>query len=255
MKTTIFILAFVIAAFSSCTTAYKTGQTPDDVYYSAAKPQSDEVKKEKESEYTYDDEYYDDRYLRMKVRNRYQWNDLNDWYYYDRYSYGYNNYYGSYYYGSYYNPYSSWNYYYNPYSHGLNNYYYGHSNNYYGYSPVAVTKPIVKPHNFSLGGYTNTIYNNANNNNLKTNSRNINTRPVYNNSNNNNRGDGLSKTIQTIFSGNSNNNGSSGRTYNPSSSSSSGSSSSSNSSSSSSSSSSGSSGSSGGGGVSRPVRN
>jgi hypothetical protein len=247
MKTSIFLLVLVMAVLSSCTTAYKTGQTPDDVYYSAATPQSDEVKKEKESQYTYDDEYYDDRYLRMKVRNRYQWNDLNDWYYYDRYSYGFNNYYGSYYYGSYYNPYSSWNYYYNPYSHGYNNYYS------YGYLPVAVVKPIVRPHNFNLGGYTNNSYNNTNNNNLKS-TRTNNTRPVYNNSNtnNSNRGDGISKTIQTIFSGNNNNNsGSSGRTYNPSSSSST-----SNSSSSSSSSSSGSSGSSsGGGGVSRPVRN
>ena len=35
-----------------------------------------------------DQDYYDDRYLRMKVRNRTQWSDLDDWYYYDnRYSY------------------------------------------------------------------------------------------------------------------------------------------------------------------------
>ena len=38
--------------------------------------------------------------LRMKVRNRYRWNDLNSWYGYDRYSIGYN-----YSYGSYNNPY------------------------------------------------------------------------------------------------------------------------------------------------------
>jgi hypothetical protein len=245
MKSAIIPSALVlIVALSSCSTAYKTGQTPDDVYYSAATPQKEEKRTETEErrDYTYTDDYYDDRYLQMKVRNRYRWNDLNDWYSYDRYSYGYN-----YAWGSFYNPYNTWNYYYNPYC-------CCHGNMAFNNPKQVSFRPQVKPHNFNLGGYTNTSYNIRNVNTGKTAVRTTNTRPVYNNSNNNNSGGkGLSNTIRTIFSGNENNNNSGssgsnggGRTYTPSSSNSG--------SSSSGSSSSGSSGSSGGG-VSRPVRN
>lgn len=227
MKTTILLLVIFGAVLSSCTTAYKTGQTPDDVYFSKAIPQNDndEVRKKDKKEYTYNDDYYNDRYLRMKVRNRYRWNDLNDWYNYDRFSNAYN-----YYYGSYNNPYNSWNYYYNPYCPSQANYIYTNPK-------VIITKPVSKPHNFSLAGYTNNNYNNTNTSNKR----------VYNNSNNNNS-NGFGKTLRTIFDRNYNNNGSSGsgssgRSYTPSSSSSSGSSSS------------GSSGGSSGGSVTRPTRN
>lgn len=248
MKSLILILAVTIAALSSCTTAYKTGQTPDDVYYSAPRPQTDDERTESQDrrDYTYSDEYYDDRYLRMKVRNRYRWNDLNDWYSYDRYSFGYN-----YYFGSYYNPYNSWNYYYNPYCCCHSNYYN------FGNPHYASVKPIVKPRTFNLNGYTNNNYNNTNNTgNTKTAVRTSSSRPVYNNTNSNTNSNpkGLSNTVRTIFERNNNNSsGSSGssssssRTYTPSSSSSSSGSSSSGSSSSSSGSS--------GGGVSRPGRN
>jgi hypothetical protein len=244
MKSAILPALVFMVAFSSCTTAYKSGQTPDDVYYSAARtqPEKERVEKEESRDYTYSDDYYDDRFLRMKVRNRYQWNDLNDWYYYDRYSFGYN-----YAWGSYYNPYNAWNYYYNPYC-------CCHGNNAYNSPKIASIKPIVRPHNFNLGGYTNTNINNSNAVNGKSSGRAGNSRPVYNNSNNTNSGGkGLSNTVRTIFSGNENNNrssgssGSSSRTYTPSNSNSS--------SSGSSSSGSSSSGSSGGGGVSRPTRN
>ena len=234
MKTTILLLAVFSAVLSSCSTAYKTGQTPDDVYYSSARPQTenDKVKNEDKKEYTYTDDYYEDRYLRMKVRNRNRWNDLDDWYNYDRFSYGYN-----YYYGSYNNPYYSWNYYYNPYC-------CCHTNNIYSNTKVASIKPIIKPHNFSLAGYTNNNYNNTNSN--------TSSKRVYNNTNNsNNNSNGFGKTIRTIFDRNNNNNNSSSssssssssRTYTPSSSSSS------------SGSSSGSSGGSSGGSVKRPTRN
>jgi hypothetical protein len=245
MKPAILLPVVLAIAVSSCTTAYKTGQTPDDVYYSAARPQADEDKTQKEErrDYTYNDDYYDDRYLRMKVRNRYQWNDLNDWYNYDRYSNGFN-----YAFGSYYNPYNAWHY--NPYC--------CCQGNYYSYTNPKITsiKPIVRPTSFNLGSYTNTNYNNSNASG-KSAGRVGSYRPVYNNSNSNTNGKGLSNSIRTIFSGNSNNNnGSSGssssssRTYTPSTNNSSGSSSSG-----SSSSSSGSSGSSSGGSVSRPTRN
>lgn len=238
MKSAILLLALFAAAFTSCTSAYKTGQTPDDVYYSPLPAREEYVRVDKEDDrrYQYTDDYYDDRYLRMKVSNRYRWNDLNDWYYYERYGFGHN-----FLYGSYNNPYNSWNYYYNPYCccYGNNNY----SN------PKNISyKPVVKPRAFNLAGYTNS---NVNNSNANSSGR-INTvKPVksntYNNSNNNN-GRGLSNTIRTILSNN--NNGSSGnstRAYTPSNNSS-------NTRSSGSGSSSSGSGSSGGG-VSRPTRN
>ena len=114
MKSPILLLAVLVLVISSCTTAYKTGQTPDDVYYSPERPQDEYVRTEREDDrrYRYEEDYYEDRYLRMKVRNRYRWNDLNDWYYFERWGFGHN-----YYYGSYYNPYNTWNYYYNPYCH------------------------------------------------------------------------------------------------------------------------------------------
>ena len=101
MKSKILLLALSVAALSSCTTAYKTGQTPDDVYFSPARPQDEYVRIDKEDsrQYRSDDDYYDDRYLRMKVNNRSRWTDFNDWYSYEKYGFGYN-----YTYGTYYNP-------------------------------------------------------------------------------------------------------------------------------------------------------
>ena len=244
MKRQILLLAITAAALSSCTTAYKTGQTPDDVYYSPARPHDEYVRvDEDDDKYRNDDEYYDDRYLRMKVQNRSRWDILNDWYSYDRYGYRYNNYGYGYnnYYGSYWNPYTSWNYYYNPYSPNT----------------VIVVNPKVpstlnnnvRPRNFNLSSYTNNNYNNANNKVVNGNPKpGVVSRPVYNNSN---RGS-LSNTIKQIFSGgnnNSNNNSYSppSRNYSPSSSTGS-------SSGSSGSSSGGSSGSGSSGGVTRPTR-
>ena len=243
MNSKILLLALTVAFLSSCSTAYKTAQTPDDVYYSAAQPQKEDKKVDKEEnrDYSYSDDYYDDRYLRMKVSNRYRWNDLNDWYSYDRYSLGYN-----YHYGSYYNPYNSWNYYYNPYNCCCN------GNNNYSNPKVATVKPIVRPSNFNLAGYTNSNYNNSN----KKSAIKNNSRPVYSNTNSNGSSKGSGGVIRTIFesrnenSNSGNSNSSSSRTYTPSNNNSSGSSSSS-----SSSSSGGTSGGSSGGSVTRPVRN
>jgi len=237
MKSTILLLAVFAAALSSCTTAYKTGQTPDDVYFSPARPQDEYVQVEKEDNtrrYRNDDEYYDDRYLRMKVHNRTRWNVLDDWYDYERYGVR-----GNYYYGTYNNPYNSWNYYYNPYCY--NNY----SNSFIIVNPKYISKTTtsVKPRNFSLNSYSNSNFSNTNINSRPTN-RSVISRPVYNNSNS------LSNTLKQIFSGSNNNssnssNNSSSRTYTPTNNSSSSSSSGSSSSSSSGSS---------GGSVSRPSR-
>ena len=237
MKSSILLLAFSVLIFTSCTTAYKTGQTPDDVYYSAAKPQEEYAEsenKDEERQYSYNDDYYDDRYLRMKVRNRYRWSDLDGWYGYDRYSIGYN-----YYFGSINNPYNTWNYYYNPYCCCTHNYVF--------VNPKTPASPPVVKRQFSLSGYTSSSYNNSNNNNgiSKIPARTT-TRPVYNNSNSNN---GLSNKIKTIFS-NDNAGSRPSRTYTPSTSGSSGNNNNN-------SSTSGNSGTSGGssGNVSRPTRN
>ena len=46
MKNIIFIVSAAI--FSSCSTAYKTGQTPDDVYYSPARVIEEDYREETE---------------------------------------------------------------------------------------------------------------------------------------------------------------------------------------------------------------
>lgn len=128
-KFTILLLFGLVIAFASCTTAYKSGQTPDDVYSSPAPPQDENMAKvrpnERQYRYYNEDEYdeyedYDDRYLRMKVRNRQRWSDLDDWYYYgDRYNYSYYNnlwYWNDpFYWNDPWSPVSYWNTFYNPY--------------------------------------------------------------------------------------------------------------------------------------------
>ena len=203
MKSKILLLALSVAAFSSCTTAYKTGQTPDDVYYSPARPQDEYVRKENEERRQYrSDEYYDDRYLRMKVSNRARWNDFNDWYSYERYGSGYN-----YSYGSYYNPYNSWNYYYNPYCHGtvITSY----KNN------VAYTRPRT----YNLNAYNGNTTGNKNfsmrysgtNTSSRYNSNGTYSAPRNSNSNSsrNNDNGSAGRVLRDIFSGGNNNNNSS----------------------------------------------
>src|SRR5206468_490591 len=116
MRSSILLLVLAAAIFSSCTSAYKTGQTPDDVYYSPQHPQDEyvSVKEKDETRYrtTDQDEYYDDYYLRMKAHDRYRWSYLDDDYYYQRR-------YSSTYYNCWcsnpWSPYTYWNYFYNPY--------------------------------------------------------------------------------------------------------------------------------------------
>lgn len=238
MKQQILLLAILTIVISSCTTAYKTGQTPDDIYFSEARPQDEYVQVNKEKDrYSYNDDYYDDRYLRMKVQNRTRWDYLDDWYSYNRYEYRYN-----YYYGSYFNPYNSWNYYYNPYSQCNSLFVDPHL----VYVPVS-QKSFEKPRQFNLNSYTNSNYNSVNNV-LSGISRSGSSNSFYNNSNNT----GLSNSLKQIFSsGNSNNSYSAPtRNYNPTSSNSNNNSNNNSSSSSGSSSSSSSSG----GEVSRPKR-
>ena len=98
-----YFLALSVAAISSCSTTYKSGQTPDDVYYSPTRPAEEITVREKDKEPVIR-RTYTDRDIVMSVHDprwRYFDDDYN--YRYDPYHYGYN-------YGYYYNPY----YYYSP---------------------------------------------------------------------------------------------------------------------------------------------
>src|SRR4249919_374185 len=97
MNSKIALLAISVAALSSCSSAYRTGQTPDDVYFSPnrtyvakAQVKQEEVKKTAD--------YYEDREIRMSILSP-RWRSFDyDYYNYTPYNYGFN-------YGYYYNPY------------------------------------------------------------------------------------------------------------------------------------------------------
>jgi hypothetical protein len=114
MKSVLPLLALTLI-FASCSSAYKSGQTPDDVYYSPARPVEEYVRQDKNDDRNdrYDDEVYrDDRYLRMKIRDRRYVGMYEDYYSYNPYYYHYLN--SSLNYNSPWTSYSYWNYYYNP---------------------------------------------------------------------------------------------------------------------------------------------
>lgn len=268
------ILLSILTAGSlaSCSTVYRTGQTPDDVYYSPARETDSYVnvdKQERGSNYQQDDYSYnsDDRYLRMRVRDRNRWSYFDDYgmndYYSGYNSYNYGNYgygygpslglgfsfgYSPFSYGSYWNNYYAWNNYYNPYCGG-----------YIIVNPKTNPAGYSRVRNFSLAGYTNSTYSNTN---LARTNRGVRLSPPsgYNNTNS------FGNSLRRVFSGNSNGNSRGrdsyyspsssdrpSRTYTPSNNNSNNSSSAPSRSSGSSGSSGGSSGSSGGG-VSRPSR-
>ncbi|HRI21480.1 MAG TPA: hypothetical protein PLA68_11030 [Panacibacter sp.] len=126
MKNIIVSVAIAVFFSAGCSSAYKATSTPDDVYYSPAPPANAEVQ---DSYDDYSSSNSDDNYLRMKVRNRYQWNGIDDYGYWNdsRYDFGYScspsrsvllNPFNPLIYGntfgySYYSPWGSW---YSPYS-------------------------------------------------------------------------------------------------------------------------------------------
>lgn len=244
MKLSIPLLALTVAAFSSCTSAYKTGQTPDDVYFSPVRQQDEYVQVEKKDDRynSGSNDYYEDRFLRMRMQDRYRWSALDDYYFYNSYAYNpYGNYYSL---NSPWNTHWAWNAYYNPYCGGIP-YYPG---TIIIKNPKIYTPPsravAFNPNSYGVGSSSSTgskglssSYNNSG----------------YNNSNRNNTSNSLGESFRKVFSGgnsNSNNNNSGNsstpsRSYTPSSS---------NSSSSSSGSRSSGGGGSSGGGVSRPPR-
>lgn len=108
MKRILLLSVLSIGLLSGCSTAFKAGQTPDDVYYSPAREGSaKETAKEEEKNRNQQEQYkdyvssQDDRYLRMKVANRSRWSSLDNFDYWNdsRYDFcncncygGYNNY-------------------------------------------------------------------------------------------------------------------------------------------------------------------
>ncbi len=244
MKLSIILLAFAAVALGSCSTAYKSGQTPDDVYFSPSRPDAEEyvrVQKQDDRYYRGSDDYYEDRFLRMRLQNRYRWSALDDYYFNNTYAYNAYGYYNNWH--SPWNSYYTWNNFYNPYYSGIL-YYPGRVIIKNPRSFVAPSKAVLfNPNSYSTG---------------KTPSRSVlGNRAVnngYNNSNSNNRNSNkssFSESMRKVFTNSNSNNSNStpSRTYNPSSGNNSNSSSSSRSSSSS-----GSSGGSSSGGSSRPSR-
>ena len=249
MNPKLLLLLISFAAFSSCNTIYKTGQTPDDVYYSPARSygeadeNNDKARDEGVDKYQ---GYNDDRAIRMGINDA-RWRYLDN-------DYGYNQYYSPY--NQYYNNYSlgfSHGYYYNP--------YFWPYPVYSVYSPVyspvfvAPSNPkITTPRLTNLGAYGAIRgYNNAPLS--PKSSRNSSVRN-YNNNNGSAVGNAIRRVLSPDNSGSSyytpNNNNNNNRTYTPSNSNNNNTRSytPSSSSSSSGSSSSGSSG----GGISRPAR-
>ena len=226
MRSLIIAAVTAVVALSSCS-VYRSGQTPDDVYYSPAPEKGgaaayveadgdrDEGRRRyNERSYNGYDDYAtpDDRWLMMRVRNRYRWSIFDDYSYYSPYS------------NWHYNPYNSWSYggwggfgwqpgislgfgYYDPFGYPsynrFNDYYYW--NSYYNpyYPKVVVVNPRNNPYaynrirNFNLNTYNNRNYNN---NRGVMNPHRAN--QGYNNNNNNNRT--LGNSFRRVFS-NSNN--------------------------------------------------
>lgn len=101
MNLKILLFAFSAVIGSSCSTTYKSGQTPDDVYYSPAKPivEKEVVTEEKREQTRIVKREYADRQIVMSIHDP-RWRLFSDDYdaYYDPYRYGYSC-------GYYYNPY------------------------------------------------------------------------------------------------------------------------------------------------------
>ena len=124
-----FLLFSAVVFFASCSAVYKSGQTPDDLYFSKPK-----VVVENTNRYERLDNVYEDRQIRMAAYD-YRWRSLDDRY---DYNYAYNPYRYGYTYGYYYNPY------YCPYP-------------VYGQSAVFVNPKNTTIRTTNLASYNNTV--------------------------------------------------------------------------------------------------
>ena len=168
MNTKILYFALIIVAFNSCTTLYKTGQTPDDVYYSPARPYVEEyVETTRQEVVIYHPE---DRIIRMGIYDP-RWRNFDQDYRY--------NYYGAKY-GNYYTPYFS---------------------PIYSQIFVSPSLPLnTSPRKENLGGYS-PIINYSSSNSKMGNAKSV---KSYNNSNN---GSAVGNIIRQIFTPDNSNNG------------------------------------------------
>ena len=155
MKDKILLTLLVSSILVSCSSVYKTGQTPDDVYYSPTR----EVAKKEQKEETKEEEQKtassDDQYLKMKVRDRYRWSRIDDYDYWTDSRYN-----------------SHCNCTCNPPSYNYG-YYYGYSpirySNWYPYSPFNPVIGYFNPRYIrgttsgsNIKAYTNNTFNNTN---------------------------------------------------------------------------------------------
>jgi len=190
MKIKHLLMLGVVAAFSSCSTAYRTGQTPDDVYYSPAPQENTYVTKatdEDKNSYSYRNQEeadirrgIEDPVYRSGITfsmgmgygynpySLYPYNSFNNPFYgnggyYSYDPYGFKSMYDPYYNNSfgYMNPYSynSFGYYgYSPYSFGFSPYY-------SPYSPILFSSKTVNtntgPRRYNLNVYNNNSTSNS----------------------------------------------------------------------------------------------
>ncbi len=149
MKTKHLLLSGLIVILASCSSAYRTGQTPDDVYYSPAPVQNVYVTTSNEDErdsYAYNNSNYnnEDMEIRRGIKDiRYRNNvSIGLGYGHGYNPYGYNSYgYNPYGYNSYsYDPFG-----YSPYGYNSHNGYYNPYANNYGYSGIYAT-PYYNPY-------------------------------------------------------------------------------------------------------------
>jgi len=213
MKQSFTLLVLTAAVFSSCTTAYKTGQTPDDVYYSPVRHQDEYVQEERKEERPAQasEDYYEDRFLRMRIEDRYRWSALDDYYFNNTYAY---NSYGNYYsLNSPWNSYWAWNCHYNP--------YYGGIPYYPGGVIMKTPRTYIRPSRALV--FNPNSYNISNTGSLSTGSKGLNS--SYNNryNNKNRTSNTLGESIRKVFSSGNNSGGydsgsnSPSRSYSPSS--------------------------------------
>ncbi|MDA3616386.1 hypothetical protein [Polluticaenibacter yanchengensis] len=137
MKNKFLILLGLGGLLASCSSVYKSGQTPDDLYYAESPAITANVRASNVAEDDYvsgeDGEYRslwgdsDDNYLRQKVSNGGKWNSIDDNNYWNGYTYASGSVYNPYMYG---NSFNSWNSYWNT---GFYNY-----NSMWGFSPLSI---------------------------------------------------------------------------------------------------------------------
>lgn len=217
MKHTLLLTFLAAGLLTGCSTMYKSGQTPDDVYYSPGRdiPTAREEVRQREQHDRYEDyiSSQDDRYLRMKVANRSRWNSLDDFdYWYDsRYDFC----------PYYYNGYTGWNHYYGYGYSSWNNYYaWNHAWNYglgyggwrpylgmgWGWSPVytVISYGTPKFYNAPASGANISAYKNRSYNSTNLGYKDAKTGTWINNGSTNNFGT-LMKRVFSTSPGNNNN--------------------------------------------------